>query len=621
MNNQYYYNNTIHSFVMPYMGKKTILVWDRESLKSIHSLPFIDFIKNKNNGIQQMVVASCNYNISTAKFLEDYSNANDNLYNILDEKIVESIKSQISQTTSTEAKEKVSTKANRTTNLPLAKSFLKQLAAIKTLITKPLSKPKLTKSPDNGVVVVGVQVPGCSLGDYSHMHDIFHLLLDKFPQSKMHVFIGIDYQHPNRHLLYEKIKHDFYDRNIECVVYTIFYKDEIGTYLPNQEVIAYVEKLLTADDFIGAFSISYPCKEVSIACANQQKIETRIFAHAIQKANDQFPVININMGMDDGRFGVKLPKVVAEDHLYARANILVRIAQSEPRFFKLLTGRDFSTTNSSANLAAAKLYLESHHYNYGFIQGNNDLLLFIVSHVLKYLTHNTLDKPCDFHIPKITDELKKLIQDELKKYGIDENAIEFLSKENLGCANMDDQIPYTSPCKIRIFTYKIKNDEVWKLLYQISKDGVGASGDNSAEQAYCSRSVPFIITIQDDRRCWVMSLRKIAESLQLGTEILNYFDLLIKYANKTRRYNAEVTFENDSITISEVTQEFAKFLRDPNLQKDWECLHKAVISNAKNNFYINFGLFLDAINSCSTHSNYIAAKTRVLNRDSNLASI
>ena len=596
---------------MPYMGKKTILVWDRDSLKSIHSLPFIDFIKNKNNGIQQLVVANCNYNISVAKFLEDYSSANDNLYNILDEKIVESIKFQIAQTTDSDSKEKVSAEATRAAKSSYAKPFLKKLAAIKALLTKPIIKTKLIKSQTDGVIVVGVQVPGCSLGDYSHMHDIFNLLLDKFSQCKMHVFIGIDYQHPNRHLLYEKIKHDFYDRNIECVVYTIFYKDEIGTYLPNQEIIKYIEKLVIADNFIGTFSISYPCKEVSIACANQQKIETRIFAHAIQKTNDQFPVININMGIDDGRFGVKLPKVIVEDHIYARANILVKIGKSEPKFFKLITGSDFSTTNSSANLTAAKLYLESHHYCYGFVQGNNDLMLFIVSHVLKYMTHNTLDKPCDFHIPKITAELKKLIQDELKKYAIEENAIEFISQGSLDSTNMN-QPPCTSSNRIRIFTYKIKNDEIWKLLYQVSKDGVGASGDNSVEQAYCSRSVPFIITIQDDRRCWVMSLRKIAESLQLGTEILNYFDFLTKYASKTRRYNAEVTFENDSITISEATQEFAKFLRDPNLQKDWEYLHKAITSDTKNNFYCNFDLFLNAITSCSTHNDYIAAKAIVL---------
>jgi hypothetical protein len=603
----------IQNCVMIYMGVKAILIWDANALKEFNSLPFKDFIKDQSNGIQRIVIMNCDYNVSVAKFLEDCGNADDDLYNILyatlKETILTSIKAQEAALALSKTKDEQMDASQEDANAIISTANAAdssyspaELAAAETPID----------ASSKGIVVLGVQLPGCSLGDYSHMHDILPLIFDKFPQCAIHVFIGIDHNHPYLQLLHEKIKRDFFDRKIECVVYTIFYTDEVGSYTANKEVTKYIEKLIKSDRFLAAFNVSYPCKEISVACVNQKKVEIRIFAHAVPMFEDQFPIININMGLDKGRFGVKLPKVIADDNLEARANILIMLGTSEPDFFRMLTGSVFSGTDYSGNLAAAKLYLETHRYMYGFVQGNTDTILFIVAHVLKYLTNNNaLDKPCDFHIPKLTSELENLIRYALIKYGIDEGAIEFLNQTSQQSYVVNNQSS-ASAGKIRIFTYKIKDDEVWKLLYQVSKDGAGSSGDNSTELAYGSRSVPLIVTISDDRKCWVMSLIKIANSLPLTTPtLINYFSFLLKYACKPPGFLSELPYENEGVTIFEVAQGIAGFLRDPNLQKEWEYLRQELLSNPRNNFYNNLGLLLCPITYSSSYSDYLVAKTKV----------
>ena len=316
--------------------------------------------------------------------------------------------------------------------------------------------------------------------------------------------------------------------------------------------------------------------------------------------------------MARGNCGVKIPKFIAMDDNNARAEVLVKIGASEQGFFKDLTGQKFSQTQTY-NLAVATEYLKTHRYMYGYIHECYACAQFITANILRYIDlKNVRNLEYDFHIPKayLTKRLLDLLQTELNKCGIKVTIrIDTMESDliKITLTTPDGQLGH----KVRIFGNRIKNSENWKLLYQISKDGVGASGDNSAEQAYGSRSLPFLFGHL--LKSWGRGVQGIAEVLELN-QLAKYFDLSVKCLRCSKE-TIEESIERSRKALSDEEQkkpinaytpyaikscrdmleyhiniqknlaELYGLIRDERLQAEWETLHEALTRNPEYNTY------------------------------------
>ena len=375
--------------------------------------------------------------------------------------------------------------------------------------------------PRRGVILLNVYVAE-GVGDYSHFRDFLREIRAKFPQYKVCGFIEAENENPSYQTVKAKIAEDFPDETdvVFCPVIGQREADMSVMVKKQEEARKKVEDIINSKSFVATLGVSCEGPQTILSiCAKLNKLHLFISEHDAVEDHSNILAFKdkysqrVCMGVDAGTVGVKLPRIRLV-HDEARAKALAEIGTRNPDFFRNLTGE-------GTDPASAAKYLKDRHFMMGYLQGRNDCALFIATHVLKYTDpQKGLDKPCDFHLPNSKVDQELIIR-QLEACGIKREEIAFVNPKN------ERDYQYNSKHKVRIFSNFIKDEEDWKLLFQVSKDGAAASGDNSVEQVYGALSLPFVVTKTEGRETWVEGPRAIAENLGLEN-LVEYFNLSLQ---------------------------------------------------------------------------------------------
>lgn len=221
----------------------------------------------------------------------------------------------------------------------------------------------------------------------------------------------------------------------------------------------------------GAIEVSYPTTHMRKLLGNQVK-PISCFQYGFINPSDPhaYPLTQANMGFPEALNpncpGIKI-----------NTNPLPNSAENE-QVLLALKEREPAFVNNLLLEKSPNEYFATHHFMPGYVQTKNAACAFITSHVLKYRGDN---KTCDFLIPgNVVNE--EAIYQLLEKSGINRSEVAFIKGNNH---------QESSQAKVRIFSYRINNDNDYESLFRLSNDGAAGSGDNSLSTVLSGPHLPF----------------------------------------------------------------------------------------------------------------------------------